>query len=166
MGSDLEKHLSRKSTKKQKLQQEVYPVTNLDDNLVGWDSQTDSTNPRNFPQNKKWFILGLISAITFLVTLASSVIAPGISFVNEEFTNTSQLLGAFAVSVFLAGFAVSIFEAKWSECVLTWNRSDHFSLVSISTVQLRFNVRDGSTWDASIASETSLLSVYPFRPSI
>lgn len=107
MGVDLEKHLTRKSTKgPQRLEQEVYLVTDLDNSLVGWDSQTDPTNPRNFPQRKKWLILGMISAITFLCPLASSIFAPGTSFMMREFGETSHLLAAFTISVFVLGFAV------------------------------------------------------------
>ena len=106
MGADLEKHLSRKSTKKDHLAVEKYPLSDLDNNLVGWDHQDDPANPRNFTQRKKWTTLGMVAAITFLSPLASSIFAPGIPFVNADFNNTSQLLGSFAVSVYLLGFAV------------------------------------------------------------
>ncbi|KAJ4367530.1 hypothetical protein N0V83_007113 [Neocucurbitaria cava] len=105
MGVDLEKHLSRKSTKKDQLPQEKYPVSDLDNGLVGWDSQDDPINPRNFPNGRKWTLLGLVAAITFLSPLASSIFAPGIPFVNADFHNTSQLLGSFAVSVYILGFS-------------------------------------------------------------
>jgi hypothetical protein len=107
IGSDLEKHLSRKSTRKTKLAPEVFPLMDLDNGLVGWDSQDDPTNPRNFQESRKWFILGLVSAITFLSPLASSIFAPGVTFVNKEFGNTSAILSAFSVSVFILGFSVS-----------------------------------------------------------
>ncbi|KAF1956088.1 MFS general substrate transporter [Byssothecium circinans] len=106
IGSDLEKHLSRRSTRKQKLAPEIFPLMDLDNNLVGWDAQDDPTNPRNFAERRKWFILGLVSAITFLSPLASSIFAPGIPIVNADFHNTSAMLGAFAVSVFVLGFSV------------------------------------------------------------
>jgi hypothetical protein len=101
--------LSRKSTKKEDLPAEKYPLTELDEGLVGWDSQDDPSNPRNFSNRRKLFILFLVSAITFLSPLASSIFAPGIPFVNADFHNTSQLLGSFAVSVYVLGFAVSHF---------------------------------------------------------
>lgn len=105
-GADLEKHLSRKSTKnKDQLPQEKYPLSDLDNNLVGWDSQNDPANPRNFVESRKWLTLGLVGAITFLSPLASSIFAPGIPFVNADFHNSSQLLGSFAVSVYILGFA-------------------------------------------------------------
>ena len=109
LGADLEKHLTRRSTKGSKKEDfvEKYPLSDLDAGLVGWDSQDDPLNPRNFPQKSKLFILFLVSAITFLSPLASSIFAPGIPFVNADFHNTSQLLGSFAVSVYVLGFAVS-----------------------------------------------------------
>lgn len=85
---------------------EIYPLSDLDNNLVGWDAQDDPNNPRNFPEKRKWFILGLVAAITFLSPLASSIFAPGIPFINADFHNKSQLLGSFAVSVYILGFAV------------------------------------------------------------
>ncbi|KAF2189684.1 membrane transporter [Zopfia rhizophila CBS 207.26] len=106
IGDDLERHLSRKSSRKTKLEPEKYPLMDLENGLVGWDSQDDPTNPRNFPDNRKWFILGLVSAITFLSPLASSIFAPGIPFVNRDFHNTSPILGAFSISVFVLGFSV------------------------------------------------------------
>ncbi|KAL1604582.1 hypothetical protein SLS59_003777 [Nothophoma quercina] len=105
LGVELEKHLSRKSTKKEDFV-EKYPLTDLDAGLVGWDSQDDPSNPRNWPHKSKLFILFLVSAITFLSPLASSIFAPGIPFVNAAFHNTSELLGSFAVSVYVLGFAV------------------------------------------------------------
>lgn len=47
MMEDLEKHLSRKSSRKARLEPEVYPLTDLDNALVGWDSQDDPANPRS-----------------------------------------------------------------------------------------------------------------------
>ncbi|OAK98993.1 MFS general substrate transporter [Phaeosphaeriaceae sp. SRC1lsM3a] len=106
IGVDLEKHLSRKSTKKDQLPPEKYPLTDLDNNLVGWDTQDDPRNPRNFPRSRKLIILGMVAAITFLSPLASSIVAPGVPFISADFHNTSQLLGSFAVSIYVLGFAI------------------------------------------------------------
>ncbi|KAL6703207.1 hypothetical protein ACN47E_010136 [Coniothyrium glycines] len=107
IGADLGKHISRKSTKnKDQLPQEQYPLSDLDNNLVGWDHQNDPANPRNLPSSRKWLTLGLVSAITFLSQFSSSILAPGISFVNADFNNTSQLLASFVVSVYNLGFAI------------------------------------------------------------
>jgi hypothetical protein len=45
--ADLEKHLSRKSTRKNKMEPEIYPLMDTEKGLVGWDSQDDPTNPRS-----------------------------------------------------------------------------------------------------------------------
>lgn len=123
--ADLEKHLSRKSTRKNKMEPEIYPLMDMEKGLVGWDSQDDPTNPRlvfpsstimeshanstyrNFTEGRKWFIMGLIAAITFLSPFASSIFAPALPFVNKDFNNTSDILGSFSISIFVLGFAVS-----------------------------------------------------------
>ncbi len=78
-------------------------------------------------------LLGFVSAISFLryemdppeVTagcvhksnispLSSSIIAPGISEVDDEFHNSSAILSTLAVSRFVLGFAVSAtIERHW-----------------------------------------------------
>ncbi|RYP28640.1 hypothetical protein DL767_007122 [Monosporascus sp. MG133] len=103
--NDLEKHLSRKGSRKTKLTVEVYPSMDLDNGIVGWESQDDPLNPRNFPENQKWTLLVFVSLIAFLSPLVSSIFAPGISFINRDFHNTSQYLAAFSISVFVLGFA-------------------------------------------------------------
>jgi len=79
---------------------------NLEDDVVGWESQDDPAMPLNFETGRKFLLLFLISAITFISPLASSMFAPGVSFMNEEFGNTSTLLSVFSVSVFVLGYAV------------------------------------------------------------
>ncbi|OCL04627.1 MFS general substrate transporter [Glonium stellatum] len=105
---DLERHLSRRSSRKHKhqLQHEAYPEMDLDKGLVGWDGQDDPLNPRNFPDSRKWCLLLLVSAITFVSPLASSMFAPGVSFMDAEFHNTSTILSSFSVSIFVLGFVI------------------------------------------------------------
>jgi len=57
---------SHKSSKKENIQKEIYPVTNDEDGLVGWEGQDDPMHPRNYPDARKWLILGMVSGITFL----------------------------------------------------------------------------------------------------
>jgi hypothetical protein len=44
---DLERHLSRKSSKKNAMAPEIYPVMDEEKGLVGWESQDDPLNPRS-----------------------------------------------------------------------------------------------------------------------
>lgn len=78
----------------------------LDSDIVGWESQTDPEMPLNFTNNRRWFLLGLLSSITFISPLASSMFAPGVQFASDEFGNHSAILSSFCVTVFVLGFAV------------------------------------------------------------
>jgi hypothetical protein len=85
----------------------VYPETDLDQGIVGWEGQDDPENPLNFPRARKWGLLGLVSAITFVSPLASSMFAPAVSFMGQEFGETKELLLSFTVSVYVLGYVVS-----------------------------------------------------------
>lgn len=79
----------------------------LDDdaNIVWWDGPDDPANPYNFPTWQKVVNCGLISALTFITPLASSIFAPGVPELMEEFQSRSTELAAFVVSVYVLGFA-------------------------------------------------------------
>ena len=79
------------------------PETDLDKGIVGWNGQDDPAMPLNFSKRRKWFLLGLVSTITFVSPLASSIFAPGVEFMDKDFHNTSSLLSSFVVSVFVLG---------------------------------------------------------------
>ncbi|RFU29728.1 hypothetical protein B7463_g6609, partial [Scytalidium lignicola] len=107
--------LSRKS-KKEFLAPELLPVSDLSRGIVGWESQDDPQNPLNFPESRKWFLISLIAGITFISPLASSMFAPAIPFMNDEFHNTSDVLSALCVSIFVLGYCVGpLFLAPLSE---------------------------------------------------
>ncbi|KAL6876892.1 MFS general substrate transporter [Trichoderma novae-zelandiae] len=76
-----------------------------DENLVWWDGDDDPENPYNWPARKKILNSALISALSFITPLASSMFAPGVPDLMEEFHSTSQELAAFCVSVYVLGFA-------------------------------------------------------------
>ena len=76
-----------------------------DTNVVDFDGPEDPENPMNWKASKKWGMVGLISAITFLTPLASSEFAPGVPEVMKEFHSTNNMLEGFMVSVYVLGFA-------------------------------------------------------------
>lgn len=43
-----------------------HPITDLSQNLIGWDDEDDPENPRNWPQKEKMTALGLVSLITMI----------------------------------------------------------------------------------------------------
>ncbi|KAK4243877.1 fluconazole resistance protein 1 [Corynascus novoguineensis] len=92
------------------------PLSDLAAGVVGWDSQDDPAMPLNFPQRKKWLIVGLLSGITLLTPFASSILAPGISSLNREFENDNSVVGTMTVSVYLLGYTIGpLFLAPLSE---------------------------------------------------
>ncbi|KAK4221972.1 fluconazole resistance protein 1 [Podospora fimiseda] len=118
--SKLSRALSRKksTTKppKDRIPFDPIPITDLDAGIIGWDSQTDPSMPLNWPKRKKWFIVGLLSVITFLTPFASSIVAPGVAKINKEFESDSEILGTFIVSIYLMGYVVGpLFLAPLSE---------------------------------------------------
>ncbi len=92
------------------------PTTNLDEGIVGWDSQEDPAMPLNFPARTKWLIVGLLSGITLLTPFASSILAPGIASIDREFGNENQIVGTMTVSIYLLGYVIGpLFLAPLSE---------------------------------------------------
>lgn len=98
----------------------LYPVTDLDKGIVGWDSQDDPANPQNFAESRKWGLLALMSSMTLVSPLASSMFAPALSNAAAELRVTNETLLSFSVTIYLLGYTVSI--RRWSseerECVL------------------------------------------------
>lgn len=104
--TDLEKGSLPKDTK----------VTDHDPNIVWWDGENDPENPYNWPRWRRVTICVLISLLTFVTPLASSIFAPGVPQLMEDFRSDSQELAAFVVSVYVLGFAFGpLFIAPLSE---------------------------------------------------
>ncbi|KAK4150463.1 hypothetical protein C8A00DRAFT_36928 [Chaetomidium leptoderma] len=113
--SRLSRILSRKDTR-ERMPRAVIPLSNLDEGIVGWESQDDPAMPLNFADGKKWLIVGLLSAITLLTPFASSILAPGIGNLSREFGNSNQVVGTMTVSVYLLGYVIGpLFMAPMSE---------------------------------------------------
>lgn len=86
----------------------LYPVTDLDKGIVGWDSQDDPANPQNFAESRKWGLLALMSSMTLVSPLASSMFAPALKYVAEDFKVTNETLLSFSVTIYLLGYTVSL----------------------------------------------------------
>ncbi|KAH8595870.1 major facilitator superfamily domain-containing protein [Bisporella sp. PMI_857] len=74
---------------------------------VWWDEPEDQdpANPMNWTSTKKWTNISVISVISFLVPLVSSMLAPGVHLVMEDFHTSSTTFATFVVSIFVLGFA-------------------------------------------------------------
>ncbi|KAI0188125.1 bicyclomycin resistance protein [Xylaria flabelliformis] len=76
-----------------------------DPNVVWWDGENDPENPYNWTTFRKVLNTGCVSFQTFISPLASSIFAPGVPLVLQEFHSTSPEIATFVVSVYLLGFA-------------------------------------------------------------
>lgn len=91
---------------KTKLRYVPLPVTNIDENIIGWESQDDPTMPFNFSSRDKWVWVGLLSVITLLTPFASSILSPAIATLDKEFHNENEIVGSMTVSIYLLGYVV------------------------------------------------------------
>lgn len=60
----------------------------VDPNIVDWEGSDDPENPYNWPAKKKWWNIAILSMLTFLIPLASSMFAPGVPLVMQDFGTT------------------------------------------------------------------------------
>jgi len=81
-------------------------LTDSDPNIISWDSPEDPENPMNWSWKLKIINVVIVSIWTLLTPLASSMVAPGIQNVLEEFHSDSITMGSFVVSIFILGYAV------------------------------------------------------------
>ncbi|KAI1144750.1 major facilitator superfamily domain-containing protein [Nemania diffusa] len=89
-----------------RLRYEPLPITNINEGIVGWDSQEDAAMPFNFSQRHRWIWVGLLSAITLLTPFASSILSPAITVLDQEFHNDNAIVGSMTVSIYLLGYVV------------------------------------------------------------
>lgn len=88
----------------------------LENGVVGWESQHDPDMPLNFTPFRKWLIVSLLALITFMTPFASSNLAPALGFMETDFHEKNQTKGAMPVSIFLLGYAVGpLFLSPMSE---------------------------------------------------
>jgi hypothetical protein len=102
MEKDLEKGADAESTTSMDQPEEI-----TNPSVVDFDGPDDTDNPMNWKQSKKWGMISLVSAITFLTPLASSMFAPGVPDVMREFHSTSEMLEGFMLSVYVLGVRTS-----------------------------------------------------------
>ena len=80
-------------------------------NIVDWDGPDDPKNPMNWPMSLRWLQVTIVALLTFTTPLASSMFAPGLGLLNEEFHTQSDVLSALALSCYLLGFVFGPFVA-------------------------------------------------------
>ncbi|KAF5351507.1 hypothetical protein D9758_007243 [Tetrapyrgos nigripes] len=69
------------------------------------DWENDPINARNWSARKKWLAVSVVSAYTFIPPLASSIMAPSLPLIAEQYDIQNQTIVALTLSIFLLSFA-------------------------------------------------------------
>ncbi|KAL6231573.1 hypothetical protein BDW75DRAFT_38670 [Aspergillus navahoensis] len=101
---DLEKAATTTSVTREPSSRQFFPETELDRGIVAWDGQDDPANPMNFAPSRKWTLLALVSAVTFISPLASSIFSPALADLAADMEITNETLLSFTVSIYLLGY--------------------------------------------------------------
>ncbi|KAF4455990.1 multidrug resistant [Fusarium albosuccineum] len=80
-----------------------------DPNLVTWEDSKDSSNPHNWTKNKKWLSTILVSCFTFISPVSSTMLAPALPDLADEFDIDSDFQTYLIMSIFLLAYAVGPF---------------------------------------------------------
>lgn len=76
---------------------------------VTWSGPDDPANPKNWPKYKKWIATLLVSCFTFISPVSSTMLAPALDTLAEEFNVTSPTETYLLMSIFLLAYAVGPF---------------------------------------------------------
>jgi len=108
--ADVEKGLQSTATSTlsdEETHQEIpAPVQSTESDIVDWDGSDDPENPLNWTQGRKWGLIACLGAVTLVTPLASSFFAPGVPLVMATFGETSNVIAALVVSIYILGFAL------------------------------------------------------------
>ncbi|KAK0608987.1 Efflux pump vrtL, partial [Lasiodiplodia hormozganensis] len=80
-----------------------------DPNIVTWEDDEDPMNPLNWSKGKKWTAILLVSSFTFISPVSSTMIAPSLDVIGDEFNIKSEIEKAFVMSIFLLAYAIGPF---------------------------------------------------------
>lgn len=76
---------------------------------VTWSGPEDPTNPKNWPKHKKWTATVLVSCFTFISPVSSTMLAPALDTLADEFNVKSDIQTYLLMSIFLLAYAVGPF---------------------------------------------------------
>jgi multidrug resistance protein len=80
-----------------------------DPNLVTWDGPDDPENPHNWPKHRRWASTILIAMFAFIAPMASTMVAPALDTIADEFDIQSDIEQFLVMSIFLLAFAIGPF---------------------------------------------------------
>lgn len=70
-----------------------------------WDGPDDPANPKNWPKSKKWTATILVSCFTFISPVASTMVAPALDDIADQFNITTSVEKILVMSIFLLAYA-------------------------------------------------------------
>ena len=97
---DVERQLSRYATGKSR------KSVRDDSNLVTWDGEDDTANPKNWTIRQKWAAVVCVSLFTFISPVSSSMSAPALSKIGEDLNITDPTELTLTLSIFVAAYAI------------------------------------------------------------
>lgn len=66
----------------------------------------DPRNPRCWSKSKKWTVTLMMSSITFISPASSSIVAPAVPHIAEDFQITDKVISQITISIFVLAYAV------------------------------------------------------------
>jgi multidrug resistance protein len=123
-----------------------------DPNLVTWDSVDDPANPKNWSIKRKWAATLIVSCFTLVSPISSSMIAPALSSISQDFGITHEVEAQLTLSIFVLAYAIGpLFLGPLSEIYgrvvvlqlsnlfyLAWNLGCGFAQTSGQLMAFRF----------------------------
>ncbi|OGM41812.1 hypothetical protein ABOM_009623 [Aspergillus bombycis] len=79
------------------------------DSLVTWSGPDDPSNPLNWSRPRKWISTLLVSCFTFISPVSSTMVAPALSTMADEFEIQSDIKQYLLMSIFLLAYALGPF---------------------------------------------------------
>jgi multidrug resistance protein len=100
---------NRKPTQTSKLRHTPSRRSTKDPNLVTWESPDDPANPHNWPKHRRWASTLLIAMFAFIAPMASTMVAPALDTIADDFDIQSDIEKFLVMSIFLLAFAIGPF---------------------------------------------------------
>ncbi|KAK9378747.1 major facilitator superfamily domain-containing protein [Kockiozyma suomiensis] len=79
-------------------------LSDLDHSIVGWDSEEDLANPKNWATRQKLCVMFFVFITGLMVPTVSTLFAPGQALMASEFGLTNSVVMQFTVSAYVLGF--------------------------------------------------------------
>ena len=77
-----------------------------DPKLICFTGPDDPENPKNWPMRKKWAATVVVSCFTFMSPMSSSMVAPSVQAIAEQFHITDQVEMEMTMSIFILAYAI------------------------------------------------------------